>query len=53
LSELWPGDGHVPWYLQFVIDTVKMMGSKPVSGSLRMAWAESRELKFALGEESL
>ncbi|HEX3472436.1 MAG TPA: hypothetical protein VHT28_14745 [Silvibacterium sp.] len=53
LSELWPGDGRVPWYLQFVIDTVKMMGSKPVSGSLRMAWAESRELKFALGEESL
>ena len=53
LSELWPGDGRVPWYLQFVIDTVKMLGSKPVSGSLRMAWDESRELSFALGEEAL
>lgn len=53
LSELWPGDGRVPWYLQFVIDTVKVLGSKPVSGSLRMAWDESRELSFALGEEAL
>jgi hypothetical protein len=52
LSELWPGDGRVPGYLQFIIETVKMMGSKPVSGGLRMAWDESRELKFALGEEA-
>jgi hypothetical protein len=52
LSELWPGDGQVPWYLQFVIDMVKMMGSKPVSGSLRMAWNQPRDLKFALGEEA-
>jgi hypothetical protein len=29
-----------------------MMGSRPVSGSLRMAWSESRELSFALGEEA-
>ena len=29
-----------------------MMGSKPVSGGLRLAWNESRELKFALGEEA-
>ncbi len=52
LSELWPGDGRAPWYLNSVIEVVKMMGSKPVSGSLRMAWNESRELHFALGEEA-
>ncbi|MFY9940431.1 MAG: hypothetical protein WAK33_26360 [Silvibacterium sp.] len=51
LSELWPGDGRAPWYLNGVIEAVKMMGSMPVSGSLRMAWNESRELQFALGEE--
>ncbi|WP_446745433.1 PHP domain-containing protein [Silvibacterium acidisoli] len=53
LSELWPGDGRAPWYLRWAIDAVRMMGSKPVSGSLRMAWGESRELNFMLGEELL
>jgi hypothetical protein len=53
LSELWPGDGRAPWYLRWTIEAVKMMGSKPVSGSLRMAWGESRELNFMLGEELL
>ena len=29
------------------------MGSSPVSGGLRMAWSESRELRFALGEDAV
>src|SRR5580658_10535982 len=41
LSELWPGDGRAPYYLRWIIDGVRMMGSKAVSGSLRMAWNES------------
>ncbi len=53
LNELWPGDGRAPWYLRWIIEAVKMMGSQPVSGSLRMAWDESRELNFMLGEEAL
>jgi hypothetical protein len=52
LSELWPGDGYAPFYLQWIIDAVRMMGSKPVSGSLRMAWSESRGPRLALGEEA-
>jgi hypothetical protein len=52
LCELWPVDGSVPRHLQWVISAVRMMGSRPVSGSLRMAWSESRELRFALGEEA-
>jgi hypothetical protein len=52
VCEMWPNDGSVPRYIHYVIGAVKMMGSKPVSGSLRMAWSESRELKFALGEEA-
>ncbi|MBT9332280.1 PHP domain-containing protein [Paracidobacterium acidisoli] len=52
LCAMWPGDGSAPWYLQRAIQAVRLMGSRPVSGSLRMAWSESRELGFALGEEA-
>ncbi|WP_026441987.1 PHP domain-containing protein [Pseudacidobacterium ailaaui] len=50
LRELWPG-GEAPSYLGMAIKAVRLMGSRPVAGGLRMAWNESRELKFALGEE--
>ena len=52
LRELWPGDGNAPWYMQKAIETVRLMGSSAVSGSLKMAWSESRQLRFALGEEA-
>jgi hypothetical protein len=52
LSELWPGGGRAPFYLSWIIDAVRMMGSGPVSGSLRYAWTQSREPRFALGEEA-
>jgi hypothetical protein len=52
LSELWP-DGSVPSYVAMAIKTVRLMGSRPVAGSLRMAWSESRQLRFALGEEAV
>jgi hypothetical protein len=29
---------------------VQLMGAAPVSGGLRMAWSESRQLRLALGE---
>ena len=52
LTELWPLDGRTPRYIHYIVGLVKMLGSRPVSGSLRMAWSESHELKFALGEEA-
>lgn len=52
LTELWP-DGHAPFYLELGIKMVRMMGHRAVSGGLRMAWSESRELQFALGEEAV
>jgi hypothetical protein len=52
LNELWPGDGRAPYYLRWIIDAVRMMGARPISGSLRMAWMSSREPRFALGEEA-
>jgi hypothetical protein len=36
-----------------IIKSVRLMGSSPVSGSLRLAWSESRELQFALGEDAI
>jgi hypothetical protein len=52
VRELWP-TGQVPGWINMIISGVRLMGSSPVSGSLRLAWSESRELKFALGEDGV
>jgi hypothetical protein len=52
LSELWP-DGSAPTWMTMTIKAVRLMGSSPVSGGLRMAWSESRELRFALGDDAV
>ena len=49
LSQLWP-DGTAPWYITYSIMVVRLMGSQPVYGSLRMAWDESCELQLVLGD---
>jgi hypothetical protein len=49
VSALWP-TGHAPLMLSLAIHFVRLMGRAPFSGSLRMAWNESRQLHFALGE---
>jgi hypothetical protein len=49
VSGLWP-TGHAPLMLRFTVQFVRLMGSAPFSGSLRLAWNESRQLHFALGE---
>jgi len=52
LAELWP-NGNAPSYVTMAIKAVRLMGSRPVAGGLRVAWSESRELRFALGEEAV
>ncbi len=37
LASLWP-DGHAPRYLSLVLTGVRLLGSRPVSQTLRMAW---------------
>ena len=49
LSELWPS-GSAPWQMRWSLEVVKLLGRRPVSSGLRMAWSESRELRLALGE---
>jgi hypothetical protein len=49
---LWP-TGHAPLMLWLTIQFVRLMGCAPFSGSLRLAWSESRQLQFALGENKI
>ena len=42
LSELW-GKDAAPIYLRALLGAVRMMGAKPVSGGLRLAWRNSSE----------
>jgi hypothetical protein len=49
LSELWP-KGRAPLAIGWAIAMVQMLGMGPVSGSLRLAWSESRQLRLALGD---
>jgi hypothetical protein len=49
LSELWPNQ-EPPRLMSILLAAVQLMGAAPVSGGLRMAWSESRQLHMALGE---
>jgi hypothetical protein len=51
ISELWPS-GAAPTWMTMIIRGVRLMGSRPVSDGLRLAWSESRELQLALGEDA-
>jgi hypothetical protein len=47
LSELWP-KGYAPPAMSWLLGMVQLMGSAPLSGGLRLAWSESRQLRLAL-----
>jgi hypothetical protein len=49
LSTLWP-TGQAPMLLRFGVAVARLAGCAPFSGSLKLAWNESRQLQFALGE---
>ena len=49
VSQLWP-DGHAPRLLQIAIYMVRVLGHRPVSSGLRLAWSESHQLRLQLGD---
>ena len=49
LSELWP-NGYAPHAMSWLLGMVQLLGAAPLSGGLRLAWSESRQLRLALGE---
>lgn len=50
LSELWHG-GEAPRLLRYAISLIRLMGRKPLSSSLRYAWSDSHQMRFALGDQ--
>ena len=52
LTEIWP-KGRAPLGIQFVIRSVQMLGSRPVSGGLRMAWNDASQLRLALSDQEV
>lgn len=52
VSELWP-NGRAPFYMRYAISFVRVLGTAPVSGSLRYAWRDSREVRMLLGGREL
>ena len=49
ISQLWPGDGRAPVFVRSVLGGVRMLGHKPLSSSLRLAWNDRQSLRLALG----
>lgn len=49
LCQLWP-TGSAPWQMTAVLAMVKMLGRRPVSSGLRLAWSDSSNMRMALGE---
>ncbi len=47
LTELWP-KGRAPLAIGWIIAAVQMLGKAPVSGGLRLAWNEARQMRLAL-----
>jgi hypothetical protein len=53
LSELWPQvrrNGAAPWQMTALLAAVKMLGQRPVSSGLRLAWSEPRDVRLTMGE---
>lgn len=51
LAELWTG-GRAPIYLRAILSGVRMMGSAPVSGGLRLAWTNTGEMRATLAKQN-
>jgi hypothetical protein len=51
LSQLWPGDGRPPVFVRSVLGGVRMLGKKPLSSSLRLAWNDRQGFRMALSNQ--
>jgi len=50
IAELWPGL-RPPVYLSAIIGSVRLLGRKPVSSGLRLAWNDASEMRSALAKQ--
>ena len=49
IRQLWP-KGRAPIAMMWIISMVRMLGRRPVSSGLRIAWDDSHQLRLQLGE---
>jgi hypothetical protein len=49
LSELWPRR-RAPLVIGWSLAALQLLGKAPVSGGLRLAWSDERQMRLALGE---
>jgi hypothetical protein len=52
IAELWPG-GRAPYYLRCAANIIRILGMAPVSGTLRYAWRDSRDVRELLGNQEV
>ena len=52
LSELWTSDSHrAPTYIRSILSAVRLLGAAPLSGTLRLAWDDSANMRAALAKQ--
>jgi hypothetical protein len=51
ISQLWPGDRRPPVFVRYVLGGVRLLGVKPLSSSLRLAWNDRQALRTALSNQ--
>ena len=54
LSELWTSDSHrAPAYIRSILSGVRLLGAAPLSGTLRLAWDDSANMRAALARQEI
>ncbi len=51
ISQLWPGDRRAPIFVRSVLGGVRLLGVKPISSGLRIAWNDRQGLHTVLGNQ--
>jgi hypothetical protein len=51
VSQLWPGDGRAPIFVRFVLGAVRLLGMRPLSSGIRIAWNDRQELRMTLSNQ--
>ena len=48
VSQLWPQVGREPLFVRFVLSAARLLGVKPLSSGLRLAWNDPHEMRMPL-----
>lgn len=51
VSQLWPGNGRAPFFVRYFLSGVRLLGTRPLSSSLRIAWNDRQGLRSTLSNQ--